>query len=285
MKRTHEHVISVLLLSFALGLIFGYVKFAHASVQHQYLFDTDGSDNVGALTLSAVGAASVGDTGTGCNAMIAPSMNDLYSNDSAGWSATPTELSVSVWVYPTELPTDTVAGAIYWNDVTHGASAQIYIENDTGNNYVKFRMFDPGNTGHTAIAGGALSLNEWHLLTLTWDGSTITGYIDGVSSATLSFSDLGNNDGGNQSHVGSRGVNNNIVGYEKDARVYDNALSSGDVLALFEAGNGCSSPTPPPPSTSTSTESTVGEAEQNLANATYIFLASMMIMLWIMRKK
>jgi hypothetical protein len=48
----------------------------------------------------------------------------------------------------------------------------------------------------TTTLYGAVSLNAWHHVALTWDGTTLTGYVDGVAKATASASSVYTDDNG-----------------------------------------------------------------------------------------
>lgn len=83
-----------------------------------------------------------------------------------------------------------------------------------------------------SITLGSASINKWIHYTLTWDGSTMKGYTDGVlsgtdpsySSITLHNITLGNG----ASSAGSQTIS--------DLRIYDNALTDTQVTDVYQAG-------------------------------------------------
>lgn len=83
-----------------------------------------------------------------------------------------------------------------------------------------------------SITLGSASINKWIHYTLTWDGSTMKGYTDGLlsgtdpsySSVTLHNITLGN--GANS--AGSQTIS--------DLRIYDNALTDTQVTDVYQAG-------------------------------------------------
>jgi hypothetical protein len=88
--------------------------------------------------------------------------------------------------------------------------------------------------------------NTWHMITTTWDGVSIKAYTDGVFQASVaeSFTSLVSNASSVQ--VGGKCNTGTSVypfpGSLDDIRVYNRALSSTDIAALY-ANTSCTSPT------------------------------------------
>ena len=103
--------------------------------------------------------------------------NDLYSIINGTENHT-----VETWIYPTGngVVTSYIGQTTVNTDYHHTA-----IEIVSGN--LEFGLWDDGlvSTGST----GSISLNAWHQVTLTYDGSTCRGYLDGAlsGSATLDW--------------------------------------------------------------------------------------------------
>jgi len=83
-----------------------------------------------------------------------------------------------------------------------------------------------------------ISINQWHLVTFTYDGSNNTMYIDGVfSTSNTNGADTGTP---NILEIGGSGRHseNFAEGKIDDVRIYNRALSASEVKQLYSLGNG-----------------------------------------------
>lgn len=94
-----------------------------------------------------------------------------------------------------------------------------------------------GGTRYVANIGPDILDGQWHMLTSTFDGTTIRRYVDGTlihsqehagALTSLSTLGVGNFPGGT--------TYGNTQLYESDVRVYITALSSKDILELYHTG-------------------------------------------------
>ncbi len=84
--------------------------------------------------------------------------------------------------------------------------------------------------------GGTIIAGNWHFLTCTRSGATVTTYVDGISVNTGSMSsDLSSANG---LEFGSRNLGNTqfLNGSIDEVRIYNRALSAGEVKQLYDAG-------------------------------------------------
>jgi alpha-tubulin suppressor-like RCC1 family protein len=105
-----------------------------------------------------------------------------------------------------------------------------------------FRDFS--DSGHASAQAPTFAANEWHLLTLTWDGGAAGAgaslYFDGQEITDSRTDGTGNllSDAANAFSIGSRsGTDAFFDGLIDDVRVYDRALTEGQVQGLFEAAS------------------------------------------------
>lgn len=88
-------------------------------------------------------------------------------------------------------------------------------------------------------AGAGLSLNAWHHVVGTWDGTTLRLYADGsqVAAATPAAAPVG---GVNNMYIGKRHDNTGVApffpGRIDEAAVYSTALSAERITAHYNAG-------------------------------------------------
>lgn len=139
--------------------------------------------------------------------------------------------SVSMWFRVAAI------GNVYYAFINFGTI------NGTGRNYAfqwansYLRFNTDNNITMVYQTAGAISINTWYNMVMTWDGTTHRGYLDGVDAfgtnttalntllnGTMYFS----NDGGG---VGSGNLNGGIA----HVMIYNRALSAAEVLQNFNA--------------------------------------------------
>ena len=93
--------------------------------------------------------------------------------------------------------------------------------------------FNHSGATTTAITSTKVNDGTWHFVAMTFDGAYVRLYIDGALQGTfygpslgfLSFEDL---------YIGERGNNGNFFnGSIDDVRIYNRALSSSEITALY----------------------------------------------------
>jgi len=96
-------------------------------------------------------------------------------------------------------------------------------------------VFNASAAGTTGAPGDGV----WHFVAATFNGSTLTLYVDGVAEGTSQVWTSNNNftDAGIESRIGSiHGSGLNLIGSEADVRLYSMALSATQVSSLYSAG-------------------------------------------------
>jgi hypothetical protein len=166
-------------------------------------------------------------------------------------------ITMSAWVYPTQLPTDYGAGAI---GIIAGsqhdgnfAGATLYFDGrtnpDGGQNnvppgHIGFNIGD-GSTWHIQDTETQIPLNQWTLVTGTiTSGGAGQVYFNGVLQPSNSGSYPATWDG-TLSYTGSwfgigqeSNENRPFVGLINDVAVYNAALTQAQVTAIYSAGSG-----------------------------------------------
>ena len=93
-----------------------------------------------------------------------------------------------------------------------------------------------GGTHSSAINLDAISLNEWHNLALTWNGTNYTAYLDGRQIASGTYTGLTSlttfADFGNDGCTSAR--NETISGKIDRCRLYNRALSASEIASLTQ---------------------------------------------------
>ena len=118
---------------------------------------------------------------------------------------------------------------------------------ESNNGYLQFPMYISGIGYVTAkspnITTASLQNSGWHMLTGTYDRTSVKLYIDGILNATGTPPSTNNNIGYNTNNVifigGEAGssnttpVNSGYTGGISDVRIYATALSADDILELY----------------------------------------------------
>lgn len=114
---------------------------------------------------------------------------------------------------------------------------EISLEGTTG----KFRQGFYINGARQCITTNSKAVcdGNWHMLTATYDGSTIRRYVDGEEVSGSSTSVSGTLSGGNKlltiGHYGTDGTYGNQNTWMSDVRLYATALSAADIKAMYQA--------------------------------------------------
>lgn len=106
---------------------------------------------------------------------------DYLTTPATGQFAPTGDFTISFWYYPTVL-------------VNYGTPIGNYTAN-TSNDWLieswadgTLKFYAAGGSPSVASAAGALKLGQWHYISMSRSGTTITGYINGVSQGTSTLS-------------------------------------------------------------------------------------------------
>ena len=161
------------------------------------------------------------------------SLNGSYIAQQSGitWIDNPTaRLSISVWVYPTQ------SNGIIVDEVSQGGAWHDSVLNLFNGN-VTARLWGLG-----CMNVGSIPENSWSNIVITWDGTNLVGYINGVKmqsetgarqvpggGATMYYQ-LG------QSDTTVCGLDAQFNGSMLDYQMYNSTLSPSDVAKLYQEG-------------------------------------------------
>ena len=231
-----------LLISALLGFV---STQAHAALVAAYTFDetsgTTATDSVRGVTGNAtlLNGASFA-TGQIGNALTLDGTNDYaWANDPVVTGAT--QLTISAWVYSNSSPNQWASIVKNWG----GGAFHFGLNSTTGmlGNYLN------SGVGGTIQAPSALTLNVWHQVAFTYDGTLHKLYIDGAlvqtvsSGVPTSLSSAGTTMGigvklanGDSTAAASDGSQGYWKGQIDDLAFYDNALTESDITTLYNNG-------------------------------------------------
>lgn len=122
-----------------------------------------------------------------------------------------------------------------WPEIMGANNTHVYFgirtSNYGGTIYFEYGKppFDGASGNWAGLASYAIPANTWHLYTVTYDGSTLTAYVDGAFRQQATSVQLDPTFGGMTFTTSGSGW----VGSIDDARVYSRALSATEVQTLY----------------------------------------------------
>ena len=105
-----------------------------------------------------------------------------------------------------------------------------------------YGTLDDASSYQEGVGSTSMSLNTWHHIALTWDGTTMKLYLDGAQDYSGSQT-ITPTPASSTFLVGKAGDWYRIFnGKIDEVRVYNRALPVGEVSTLYNSGSGCSGP-------------------------------------------
>ena len=124
----------------------------------------------------------------------------------------------------------------------------------TKDGYNPIVHFAHNNQLTTISSDTRTNFKEWNFLTVTWDGTNVKFYINGTLKATKAWSNpLPNSASKLLIGCGPVGDSEYFVGILDELRIYNRALSQGEIDGLYQQGKPSITPTTTPTSTPSST--------------------------------
>ncbi len=154
--------------------------------------------------------------------------NDQVDVPSAGDLDLTNALTVAAWVKPHVY--------VEWGGIiSKGENSKVtYSLNSKGDGRFKLSLAFAQDT----VVSLAHGVDEWHFVAGTWDGTNARIYVDGVQEGSTRFAGpLTPNSGGLFIGADPTGANERFNGLIDEAMVCRRALSSHELLALYEAGS------------------------------------------------
>lgn len=147
------------------------------------------------------------------------------------------DLSVECEINPAALPSSGNTAYIIAEDTAAGKYA-LYLKNNSGTQQIVFSVWDTSNTERSATYSYTtpVTWNTWTSITGTWDGATLTLYVNGESQATGSCASI-RVAGSNGVAIGSSVVAgaNYFAGKIDDVRVQNTDIAY-DTISTFYNG-------------------------------------------------
>jgi len=160
-------------------------------------------------------------------------VNDYVNTSSLSNFAGTNKISNFAWVYATKYPSS--------DGLTISTQQWLFYLQLGPSGYLRAYLYGTSNPGYH-ISNSTVSLNTWHHVGYTYNGSSVIFYIDGVQSGTIS--DTGNMGwgGGTQRKYSIGGENSDgfdfryFNGSIDEVAVWNRTLSSSEILNLYKRG-------------------------------------------------
>ncbi|MHC4643073.1 MAG: LamG domain-containing protein [Planctomycetota bacterium] len=134
-----------------------------------------------------------------------------------------------------------VAKRDYWDDTGNGAGSMWEIEVDESSQEMRFFR------GGSYPGGAVLPVGEWKYIAVTFDGTTVIFYVDGVETNQGGFSFGPKTDSVIEIGCDSADGWNSFNGILDEVRIYDHALSPSEIQNLMQGVGKSEASNPSPP--------------------------------------
>ncbi len=161
-----------------------------------------------------------------------------YSEVGSGWS-------FDFWINPASVSSRFVTHNMLVLNSGTGTSKRAFSIQHTNTAGQGLGVWMIGNTLVDYWSGTILSTSTWTHCAVTFDGTTLTIYINGSSvySSAFSFTDRGDTAGvGTSTVFGEQGANSLLSGKMDAGGIWARALTSGEVSQLYNGGAGLQYP-------------------------------------------
>jgi hypothetical protein len=144
--------------------------------------------------------------------------------------ALPSTLSISAWIYPTAYPSERAALVVD----SAGGSTNGYYFSISSDGSLQSYWYGTSSPGYHSSGASTIPLNQWSFGTVTWSGSQVKLYVNGVLKTTVTTT--GGGATSNPIYIGAQLSSRQFAGKLDDLRVYDRVLSSDEIQSLNANG-------------------------------------------------
>ncbi len=217
--------------SLTTGLV-GYWPFNGIDVSTTTAFDRSTGGNNGTLTNGptvAIGKIGQALNFDGINDYVDVNLH-LLDNACTG--------SISLWVKRTGAWSEAYNTILTKSSGAGWVNNHIQISRNSTSDNISFTISDNTNSTQASVLSGVIAIQKWYHLEMTWDGSTLIGYTNGVETGRVSSSIcVANNSTRFSFGRGAVGTNRFFNGSIDDIRIYNRAHSPAEVKKLYLLGN------------------------------------------------
>lgn len=194
----------------------------------------DVNATVGGFTLTNNNTVTFGAAKFNNGADFGSANTNKYLSISNDLGITNGSMSVSFWVkLNAEIASSEWA---FFDKADGGTNVRYWIqyEYNSGTRRLVFEREKSGTADQNATYNITLGTSSFYHIVMTYDGATITGYVNGVSVATASASGNGSSGASDYTNIGRRGSNSRYAScIIDDVAVFNTAITSAQVTELY----------------------------------------------------
>ncbi len=230
------------------GLV-GYWSFNGGDVDWNTNIVTDGSGNGNNGSMVNMTASENPLVGVSGQALDFNGSNEYISIADSSSLDVSTQVSISVWIKPdTVVTAERNIIAKNYIDSTNGQHAYGLAVNSAGIVYGWVDGDGSWGGGDLVTAGenySNLSVNEWHHIVMTYNGSVLRFYRDGINTAVSSVNSITIHNSTQPLFIAHKSDwSNYFDGKIDEVLVYNRALSTDEITTLYNLGNRHTKPSP-----------------------------------------
>jgi hypothetical protein len=214
----------------------GWSSTAHASTTiinglvAWWTFNGDANTSVGTANGTVTGATlTTGQTGQ-ANTAYAFSAACCQYISTAALPALTSTLSISAWIYPTAYPSERAAIVV---DSAGGSTDGYYFSLNSDGSLQSY-WYGTSVPGYQSSGANTIPLNQWSFGTVTWSGSQVKLYVNGVLQTTATTT--GGGAASNPIVIGAQTSTRQLAGKIDDLRMYSRVLSASEIQGLYTDG-------------------------------------------------
>lgn len=200
------------------------------------------TDSVGSRILTNFNTATFG-AGLIGNAVSENGSNQYLGYTTDNYGIAGGAISISGWV---KLNSEIASGTwhlLSQESATNNVGNAIIYEYNGGTRRINATRAKRGIADNTVTSNVNLGTSTWHHLVYTFDGSTVTIYLDGTSVGTVASSGNGFSGSSTEFSIGRLWNNTNYPNAMFDeVGIWSRAITSTEVTSLYNAGAGLTYP-------------------------------------------
>lgn len=203
------------------------------------------TDSVGGFTLTNNNTATyaAGKINNGAN-FVAGSSQSLSTTNTLGISGG--AISMAGWVKVDTQPSgDNVRFISHFDTASSRSATQLYYKDVAGTKSLVFNRLRMNTANDEFSYATTLTTSTWYHLAFTYDGATVTGYLNGMSIGTVSSSGDGSSSAGYSAGVyiaSAQNSSNYLSGMMDEWGIWSRALSADEVSQLYNSNRALAYP-------------------------------------------
>lgn len=199
------------------------------------------ADSVGTNTLTNVGTTAFAAALINNGGDFGSANSTKYFDKATDFGVDGGNVSMNFWF---KMQTEIGSGvySLYYLDMTPSNTRyRVEYDYNGGTRRITWYRATPGNGGTDKNVSYTVTLGtaNWHMITYTYDGTTLLGYVDGVQQATIAASGSGSIGLSDIFTVGAyTGGGGYTSGYVDEGGVWSRALTGAEITSLYNGGAG-----------------------------------------------